>query len=862
MKNLRTALRMSIGLTSLAVSVLCLLHSFGSVPDSTAAMLKGRKAFCEAVAIYCSSAAVRGDQAMIETSTRKVLERNPDVLSATIRREDGTPLFQLGPPSPQPTDRGARPSPNQVLIPIFIGARPWGAVEIRFRSLSPVKGLVFLDSPTFRFIAQVSAGLFVTNFLYVLLVCGRNHRGASGIPERVRATLDTLVEGVLLMDMNQKIALVNSSFARTLGRSVEEVEGRTVEELAWAAPGGLENPSELPWNFAIEQGQPGLGAIIGLRTQVNGLRTFSVNSTPIVADDGTCHGALATFDDMTRIERKNLQLHKLLERLRRSRAEIRVQNRKLTDLATLDPLTSCLNRRAFFERFDLAWKAAHRHGQPLSCIMLDIDHFKSVNDRFGHSVGDQAIQVVSGVLKASLRAGDVVCRYGGEEFCVLLPQTGAGDAVTAAERFRQEIEASTFAGISVTASFGVSMLDSEIKGPHELIDRADQALYAAKHGGRNRVVPFDQIPETVLKAEPTATKPVEPVPPEREIPIPYHAVTSLVSALAHRDPATAEHSRRVADLCIQTAKGLISERDCYVLEIAALLHDIGKLGIPDSILKKPGPLTVEEWRVMKAHDGMGVEIITAAFASDDLREIVRTHHAWYGGNDRHPDLPFGPDIPLGARILSIADSYDAMISDRVYRKGRGREEAFVELRRCAGTQFEPDLVNRFIEVALARDESRRQPLSPLSKREALKIGLLIENLAEALDDKDLGQLNLMASRLGATATECRAGSIAAVTSKIEAAIAEKADWINLMVLTGDLLDLCRSTQASYLSAYTIDEFQVFPPEVRENGGGRALGAPADRFVGARSVGKGWGPQSLETAMSQQDGRQNPGTEEW
>src|SRR5262249_38155815 len=159
------------------------------------------------------------------------------------------------------------------------------------------------------------------------------------------------------------------------------------------------------------------GKIISLETDENGKRTMSVNATPIAADDGVCRGVLATFDDITSVEQKNYRLRKLLQELKRSRAEIKVQNQQLRDLATTDPLPGCLNRRALFEGFENIWKLAERHDSPLSCVMLDIDHFKSINDRHGHAVGDEALQVVSAVLKSMVRASDLLCRYGGEEFC-------------------------------------------------------------------------------------------------------------------------------------------------------------------------------------------------------------------------------------------------------------------------------------------------------------------------------------------------------------------------------------------------------------------------------------------------------------
>jgi len=802
MKPLPMALRMSFGLTSLAVSVLCLLHSFGVMPDSTEAILRGRSALCEALAISCSSAAVRNDSAMIAATTRAIVQRNPDILYAAVRREDGKVLVEAAKPGAQ-----SPPAPIEAHVPIYQGDRKWGTVSVRFKPLSAFRSLPIVANPSFRFIALCTLGLFISDVLYLYLVFKRERSRSGGIPERVRATLDTLVEGVLLMDLDRRIALVNQSFARTVGKPASELEGRKAGELSWSVPEGQETKDDLPWAGAIERGLPDLGSIVALKTAANGLRTLSVNSTPIVADNGSCHGVLATFDDMTGIERKNLQLRRLLEKLRHSRDEIRLQNQKLQDLATLDPLTSCLNRRAFFERAEPALRIAERHGQPLSCIMLDIDHFKSVNDRHGHAVGDLAIQMVSDILRSTARAGDLVCRYGGEEFCVLLPLAGYDGAVALAERIRMTVMTTTVAAISVTSSFGVATLTEGIEDAHELLNCADQALYAAKRSGRNRVIRFDEIPEDLQGPEPEPAQPPDAASAESSVPIPYHAVTSLIAALAHRDPATAEHSRRVANLCVLAAKGLITEREGYVLEIAALLHDVGKLGIPDAILKKPAALTETERRVMKSHDDMGVEIITAAFSSNLLCEIIRTHHSWYGGNPRAPELPKGKEIPLGARILTIADSYDAIVSDRVYRKGRSRDEAFAELRRCAGGQFDPDLVEHFIKVLPAHEESRHAAIAPPSKGEALKIGLLIEKFADALDAKDLTALQGMAARLGSTARECRIPAMTDVCSQLAELIATKGDWLEVLELTNDLLDLCRSTQATYLAAYPIEQDQ-------------------------------------------------------
>lgn len=479
-------------------------------------------------------------------------------------------------------------------------------------------------------------------------------------------------------------------------------------------------------------------------------------------------------------------------------AEIRLQNLELRTLASSDPLTACLNRRSFFAEFETQWSTALRYQYPLSCIMVDVDHFKSINDRHGHRVGDLVLQQVAERLKAAVRQGDLVCRYGGEEFCILLPHTDLTEATEAAERFRQEIAAQTYGNVRVTASLGVSALGLGAHEPRELLDQADQALYAAKRTGRNRVVRWDERPENVpsdLAGVPLADSPDGTEPETR---ITFHAVTALVSALAYRSLDVAEHSRRVADLCVAVGRRLLPLSQCYLLEVAALLHDIGKLGVPDAILFKSGPLSDQEWKVIRSHEHMGEEIILAAFTSPELRNMVRNRYCWYAGSPHNPDLPRGKDIPLGARILAIADAFDAMVSDCVYRKGRSRQEAFAELRRCAGQQFDPELVERFIDIIAAQEDNRTIPALFVSKQTALQIGLRVEKLANAVDSRDLPALRRMADRIRANACEQGIDRIADVAGRLEQAAASNCDWIELTQLTFNLLDLCRSTYVAYL----------------------------------------------------------------
>jgi response regulator RpfG family c-di-GMP phosphodiesterase len=252
----------------------------------------------------------------------------------------------------------------------------------------------------------------------------------------------------------------------------------------------------------------------------------------------------------------------------------------------------------------------------------------------------------------------------------------------------------------VTASVGVSALSLQAREPAELLEQADQALYAAKRAGRNRWARWDQLPALPAREPSRAGHPA--AAPWMGTSVPYPAVSVLFTALSHRHAETAAHSRRVADLCAAVGQGLLPPTRSYILEVAALLHDVGKLSVPDAVLLKPGPLNDEEREVFRLQERHGEAIIMEAFNCEELNLIVRNYRAWYGGNPAYPELPVGTAIPITARLLAIADAYDAMMSDRVYCKGRSREEAFAELRRCAGLQFDPELVERFISIVSER----------------------------------------------------------------------------------------------------------------------------------------------------------------
>jgi diguanylate cyclase (GGDEF)-like protein/PAS domain S-box-containing protein len=256
------------------------------------------------------------------------------------------------------------------------------------------------------------------------------------IPERVKTAFDTLAEGVLIIDEKEFVLLSNDAFAN-ISRSSASLLGTSIGALPWTLPGAA--ASELPWRIAMRSEHSVLGVPLEIRHPDGDSRRLLVNATRILDGGGTARGVIATFNDVTDLHATNEQLNLSIQQLRLSQAKISEQNQQLQFLASSDPLTACLNRRTFFERAERALEDARSRRQPMSFLMFDADHFKSINDRFGHVTGDKVLVGLADLLKRACSGLGLVGRYGGEEFCMAVSGLSAADVERLAEQIRQAV---------------------------------------------------------------------------------------------------------------------------------------------------------------------------------------------------------------------------------------------------------------------------------------------------------------------------------------------------------------------------------------------------------------------------------------
>jgi diguanylate cyclase (GGDEF)-like protein/putative nucleotidyltransferase with HDIG domain len=364
--------------------------------------------------------------------------------------------------------------------------------------------------------------------------------------------------------------------------------------------------------------------------------------------------------------------------------------RRLTDAARTDPLTGLPNRVALQEVLAREIERAKPDARPVSVLVLDTDRFKAYNDRYGVEAADRVLNELGSLLESGARLPDTVARTSGGEFALILPETDKHNAFMLAEELLTRIRDSMPANRSkVTASAGVAVFPEHGQRVGELLGSADEAMRAAKALGRDRAV--------LYSPEVTSTLGMEGGRRSVESQAQLATVISLAEALDQRDSSTARHSQTVGRLCELMADELGFEPDrVQRIRLAGILHDIGKIGVPDSILRKPGPLTSEEYAEMQRHPEIGARILSAR-EMDDIREWISAHHERPDGKG-YPKGLRGEQIPTEAAILAVADAYEAMIADRIYRMAIGPVAAREELERCSGSQFDPTVVKALISA--------------------------------------------------------------------------------------------------------------------------------------------------------------------
>jgi diguanylate cyclase (GGDEF)-like protein/putative nucleotidyltransferase with HDIG domain len=343
---------------------------------------------------------------------------------------------------------------------------------------------------------------------------------------------------------------------------------------------------------------------------------------------------------------------------------------RLMLVSRTDPLTDSLNRRGFEERLQAELDEGNRSGRPFSLVMLDLDNFKAVNDVHGHSAGDELLcWVVDGVRRV-VRTMDTIGRLGGDEFAVLAPGVERPDAITLGERIREELRD------RILVTTGIACFPADGLDPDELQRRADAHLYEQKHG---------------LATSFAAGR--------REL----SWAATLARAVDVRMAVPAEHSATVAQYAVGIAQRLgWGGADLAYLRVAAMLHDVGKVSLPDEILRKPGPLDDLEYEEVKMHPVIGADFVKRVDGLSPIAVWVKHSHEHFDGTG-YPDALSGDEIPLASRILLVADAFDAMTSDRPYRAAMANDEALAELRRNAGRQFDPRCVAAFEDYLACAD---------------------------------------------------------------------------------------------------------------------------------------------------------------
>lgn len=480
-------LRISFALTLLTLLLLGLAGAGGLWPDPNRAILQSRSTLLEMIAISASQAAARGDSTAIVRMVQRIQSSDSQLRSVAVKsRESGSVYESADHVRCWAGVAQTGSTLTHAKVPVFNGAERWGEIEITFDSAATSTVLGVTLGVQTRALLLISLGAILVYWAAAHLVI-RKLRTPRAFPAQAQRVFDAMTDAVVLLDDDAKIVTANRTFWSLTQEMPEALLGKSPDTLQWACERST-NLDCLPWRATLQDGVTRTRHRVLLNCAAGAPRMLSASSSAILGLTGRPMGVLVILDDVSEMEAQLKENASLLAEVACASEDLRRKNEELQILATTDPLTGCCNRRALFEQFNRFWMLTSRNNDPLGCIMIDIDHFKMVNDKHGHATGDKVLAEVGLRLRELVRASDVVGRYGGEEFCVIGPETDLRQTEMLAERIRRAIEAAPCGGLNVTVSLGIAARDATTPGFEALIARADSGLYAAKRAGRNRVM--------------------------------------------------------------------------------------------------------------------------------------------------------------------------------------------------------------------------------------------------------------------------------------------------------------------------------------------------------------------------------------
>lgn len=515
-----------------------------------------------------------------------------------------------------------------------------------------------------------------------------------------RSIFESANDAIIIRDIKTyKIVDVNDRACEMFCYRKDEMIGLDLQAVI---PGSQPHKLEDIWNYydKAARGEPQLFELL-VKDKLG--RAFWVEVSLRRAVIGDKYQLLAITRDITErkeSEGKIIELNKALSRA----------NENLKHLALRDSHTGLYNHHYFVDAIEAELERAKRHSGKLSIIMMDIDYFKSINDVYGHQFGDTILKQFARLLKREVRLYDIVVRFGGEEFIIISPDAGKQEAMTLAQRILDTVATHNFGDkkhsvkIKVSAAVSTYPSDKRIDCGADFVDIADRILNKAKEDGGNRVYSSADLDERNGSARPREEPSIDVLKEKikkltaRGNQSVVEAIFAFAKTIELKDHYTGEHVEKTIHYATGIAQSLgLPKHEIEVIKEASVLHDLGKIGIPEKILLKTGKLTRQQREVIKEHPQIGADIVRPIHSMRDIIPVILHHHEWWNGAG-YPNRLKKEAIPIGARIVAIADVYQALTSDRPYHKAYPKEEAVKIIKNGSGTQFEPRIVDAFLII--------------------------------------------------------------------------------------------------------------------------------------------------------------------